>query len=50
MRQAARSDWCGRSAQDVAAALGVDPAVGLPAAKAAELPAAHGPNPLPEEQ
>ncbi|MET7457466.1 HAD-IC family P-type ATPase [Streptomyces sp. NPDC005574] len=50
MTVTARSDWYARSVREVAAALGVDPAVGLPAAKAAELLAAHGPNALPEEQ
>ncbi|MFF3938446.1 cation-translocating P-type ATPase [Streptomyces phaeofaciens] len=45
-----RPDWYARTPQDVTAALGVDPAAGLPAAKAAELLAAHGPNALPEEQ
>ncbi|MFE0463880.1 cation-translocating P-type ATPase [Kitasatospora sp. NPDC058965] len=42
--------WYARSAQQVAAALGVDPATGLTAARAAELLAAHGPNALPEER
>ncbi|MDX3117749.1 HAD-IC family P-type ATPase [Streptomyces scabiei] len=44
-----RDRWYARSPEETAAALGVDPAVGLPAARAAELLAAHGPNALPEE-
>ncbi|MBZ9594499.1 HAD-IC family P-type ATPase [Streptomyces erythrochromogenes] len=43
-------DWYARPAEDVAAAFGVDPAVGLSAARAAELLAAHGPNALPAEE
>jgi P-type Ca2+ transporter type 2C len=43
-------DWYARSADEVAAALGVDPAVGLTAARAAELLSANGPNALPEEK
>ncbi|MFD0265926.1 cation-translocating P-type ATPase [Streptomyces sp. NPDC127106] len=42
--------WYARSPQDVAARCGVDPAVGLPAARAAERLAADGPNALPEEK
>ncbi|MEV6207400.1 cation-translocating P-type ATPase [Kitasatospora sp. NPDC051914] len=42
--------WCTRPPEEVAAALGVDPAVGLSAARAAELLAANGPNALPEEK
>ncbi|GAA3375613.1 cation-transporting P-type ATPase [Streptomyces sannanensis] len=42
--------WYARSPQDVASAFGVDPAVGLSAARVAELLAAHGPNALPEEK
>ncbi|MER7769243.1 HAD-IC family P-type ATPase [Kitasatospora sp. NPDC096140] len=42
--------WYARPAREVAAALGVDPATGLTAARAAELLAAHGPNALPEEK
>ncbi|MFD9012837.1 cation-translocating P-type ATPase [Streptomyces sp. NPDC059552] len=42
--------WYARSPEEVLAAFGVDPAVGLSAARAAELLAAHGPNALPEEQ
>ncbi|MFE7241546.1 cation-translocating P-type ATPase [Streptomyces sp. NPDC057580] len=44
------ADWFARSPQDVASALGVDPAVGLSAVRVAELLAANGPNALPEEQ
>ena len=43
-------NWYSRSPAEVTAALGVDPAVGLPAARAAELLAANGPNALPEEK
>src|SRR5262245_52947231 len=43
-------NWYARSTDDVATALGVDPAVGLTAARAAELLAANGPNALPEEK
>lgn len=42
-------DWYARSPEEVVTALGVDPAVGLAAARAAELRAAQGPNALPEE-
>src|SRR4249919_2011154 len=42
--------WYARSTDEVATALGVDPAVGLTAARAAELLAANGPNALPEEK
>ena len=42
--------WCAYSTDDVATALGVNPATGLTAARAAELLAAHGPNALPEEK
>jgi Ca2+-transporting ATPase len=42
--------WYARSPEEVAAALGVDPAVGLSAARAADLLAATGPNALPEEK
>ncbi|MEU1705407.1 HAD-IC family P-type ATPase [Streptomyces sp. NPDC005706] len=48
-RTAGRS-WYARPAPEVTAAFGVDPAAGLPAARAAELLAAHGPNALPEER
>jgi len=47
---AAPPHWYARSTDDVASALGVDPAVGLTAARAAELLAANGPNALPEEK
>jgi Ca2+-transporting ATPase len=43
-------NWYARSTDEVTTALGVDPAVGLTAARAAELLAAHGPNALPEEK
>ena len=43
-------DWYARPTDEVATALGVDPAVGLTAARAAELLAANGPNALPEEK
>jgi Ca2+-transporting ATPase len=43
-------NWYSRSPAEVTAALGVDPAVGLTAARAAELLAANGPNALPEEK
>ncbi|WP_427167804.1 cation-translocating P-type ATPase [Streptomyces sp. C1-1] len=42
--------WYGRSAEAVAVALGVDPAVGLTSAQAAERLTRDGPNALPEEQ
>ncbi|MFB8202202.1 cation-translocating P-type ATPase [Kitasatospora purpeofusca] len=42
--------WHTRTPEQVAARLGVDPAVGLSAARAAELLAADGPNTLPEEK
>ncbi|MEU9118801.1 HAD-IC family P-type ATPase [Streptomyces sp. NPDC048506] len=42
--------WYARTPEDVAEALGVDPAVGLSAARAAELWAENGPNALPEER
>ncbi|AZM92139.1 HAD-IC family P-type ATPase [Streptomyces sp. W1SF4] len=47
--QAAEDAWYTRDPDEVAAAFGVDPAVGLSAARAAELLAAHGPNALPAE-
>src|ERR1700751_4719061 len=43
-------NWYARTAEQVAADLGVDPAAGLPAAKAAGLLQANGPNALPEEK
>jgi Ca2+-transporting ATPase len=42
--------WYALSAQEVATALGVDPAVGLSADRAAEFLQVHGPNALPEEK
>ncbi len=42
--------WYALSPDEVAARLGVDPAVGLPAARAAELLRTNGPNALPEEK
>src|SRR5262249_21349337 len=42
--------WYSRSPDEVTSALDVDPAVGLSAARAAELLAANGPNALPEEK
>ncbi|MFE2166455.1 cation-translocating P-type ATPase [Streptomyces sp. NPDC059447] len=48
--RAAEEAWYTRDPEEVAAAFGVDPAVGLSAARAAELLAAHGPNALPEEK
>ena len=47
---AAGRTWYSRSPDEVTAALDVDPAVGLTAARAAELLAANGPNALPEEK
>jgi Ca2+-transporting ATPase len=46
----AGGNWYARSPDEVAAALKVDPATGLAAARAAELLAANGPNALPEEK
>ncbi|MFE2325492.1 cation-translocating P-type ATPase [Streptomyces sp. NPDC059385] len=48
--RAAEEAWYTRDPEEVAGAFGVDPAVGLSAARAAELLAAHGPNALPEEK
>ncbi|MFD5434297.1 HAD-IC family P-type ATPase [Kitasatospora sp. NPDC127067] len=42
--------WYARPPHEVASSLGVDPATGLSAARAAELLAANGPNALPEEK
>ncbi|MGW2698903.1 cation-translocating P-type ATPase [Streptomyces sp. NPDC001340] len=42
--------WYARSAEEVAAGFGVDPAVGLSSSRAAELLRANGPNALPEEK
>jgi len=47
---AASQGWYARSPAEVTAALDVDPAVGLTAARAAELLTANGPNALPEEK
>ena len=47
---AAGRNWYSRPPGEVAAALDVDPAAGLAAARAAELLAANGPNALPEEE
>ena len=47
---AAGRSWYSRSPDEVGAALGVDPATGLSASRAAELLAANGPNALPEEK
>ncbi|MEW2082839.1 HAD-IC family P-type ATPase [Streptomyces sp. NPDC005283] len=44
------SGWYTRAPEEVVAAFGVDPAVGLSAARAAELLTTHGPNSLPEEK
>src|SRR5262245_29869139 len=44
------ANWYARSTDEVAAALGVDPALGLSTALAAALLAGNGPNSLPEEQ
>src|SRR5262249_50460169 len=49
-RSAKAAGWYSRTPEQVAADLGVDPDVGLPAAKAAELLQANGPNALPEEK
>src|SRR6516162_4164902 len=43
-------NWYSRSPDEVVAELGVDPAAGLSAARAAELLTANGPNALPEEK
>ena len=42
--------WYARSPDEVAGALGVDPASGLSSQRAAELLSANGPNALPEEK
>ena len=49
-RSAKAASWYSRTPEQVAADLEVDPATGLPAAKAAELLARNGPNALPEEK
>jgi len=48
--RASGDDWYTRAPEEVVAAFDVDPAVGLSAARAAELLTAHGPNALPEEK
>ncbi|MET9881695.1 HAD-IC family P-type ATPase [Streptomyces sp. NPDC006430] len=48
--RASEGGWYTRAPEEVVAAFGVDPAVGLSAARAAELLTAHGPNSLPEEK
>jgi P-type Ca2+ transporter type 2C len=47
---AAGQNWYSRAPATVAGDLGVDPAAGLTAARAAELLSANGPNALPEEK
>src|SRR6478672_3387078 len=47
---ASAEHWYARPAEDVAAAVGTDPAVGLTAATAAERLRTNGPNVLPEEK
>ncbi|WP_432043901.1 cation-translocating P-type ATPase [Streptomyces cadmiisoli] len=42
--------WYARDPEEVVAAFGVDPTVGLSAGRATQLLAAHGPNALPEEK
>ena len=49
LEPAAATEWYARSSQETTDALGVDPAVGLSARRAAEALAAGGPNALPEE-
>ncbi|ANW16886.1 cation-translocating P-type ATPase [Streptomyces clavuligerus] len=49
-REPGAAPWYTRSPQEVATALGVDPAAGLPADRVAALLAATGPNALPEEK
>src|SRR5215471_4964236 len=49
-RSAKAAGWYSRTPEQAAADLGVDPAAGLTAAKAAELLQANGPNALPEEK
>lgn len=44
-----RDDWYARSPAELLTALDVDPAIGLSAARAADLRTANGPNALPEE-
>ncbi|KAF5995942.1 HAD-IC family P-type ATPase [Streptomyces sp. WAC00263] len=48
--RASGDSWCTHAPEEVVAAFDVDPAVGLSAARAAQLLSAHGPNSLPEER
>ncbi|MCX4610508.1 cation-translocating P-type ATPase [Streptomyces mirabilis] len=48
--RASGDSWCTHPPEEVVAAFDVDPAVGLSAARAAQLLSAHGPNSLPEER
>ncbi|MFF3787236.1 cation-translocating P-type ATPase [Streptomyces sp. NPDC001933] len=48
--RASEDDWYACPPEEVTAAFGVDPAVGLSAARATQLLTAHGPNSLPEEK
>ncbi|MGW2111027.1 cation-translocating P-type ATPase [Streptomyces sp. NPDC001948] len=48
--RASEDDWYACPSEEVTAAFGVDPAVGLSAARATQLLTAHGPNSLPEEK
>ncbi|MFD8635319.1 cation-translocating P-type ATPase [Streptomyces sp. NPDC059533] len=48
--RAVEDAWYTRDPEEVSAAFGVDPTVGLSTSRAAELLAAHGPNALPEEK
>jgi Ca2+-transporting ATPase len=49
-QKASDHNWYALTTSEVTAELGVDPAVGLSAARAAELMRANGPNALPEEK
>jgi Ca2+-transporting ATPase len=48
--RASGDSWCTQAPGEVVAAFDVDPAVGLSAARAAQLLSAHSPNSLPEER
>ncbi|GHD68309.1 ATPase [Streptomyces mirabilis] len=48
--RASGDNWCTHAPEEVVAAFDVDPAVGLSAARAAQLLSAHGSNSLPEER
>ncbi|MFC9758840.1 cation-translocating P-type ATPase [Streptomyces sp. NPDC056921] len=48
--RASEDDWYACPPEEATAAFGVDPAVGLSAARATQLLTAHGPNSLPEEK